>query len=117
MSEIQIISKFKEKPRLRKTWWAMGLGLATFLELPLLGALGIIIQPLIDGPGGSIIAGIFGVGSIIFILSFSISALVFSLKAYKKGERSWVLWVGFVPAILINLFWLIFLVGEVVSPH
>jgi uncharacterized membrane protein len=119
----EVISKFKEKPRTKTAWWAMGLGLSTILIPPLLGIFAAVIRPIIDkasmvGRASSENVGAtvgFGVG--VFSLILSVSALVAGIIALKKGERSWALWVGFIPAILVGAFWIFMVVGEFVFPH
>ncbi|TSC95104.1 MAG: hypothetical protein CEN87_116 [Parcubacteria group bacterium Licking1014_1] len=115
----EIISKFKEHPKTKKAWWAMGLGLGTLLAMPILGIFASVIRPMIDSisvnsenTGASI--G-FGVGVVALI--FSISAIVAGVSAFKKGERSWVLWIGFVPAMLVGAFWVFMIIGEFIFPH
>jgi hypothetical protein len=44
----EIISRFREKPRTRTAWWAMGLGLATILGGPALGIFAAFVHPIID---------------------------------------------------------------------
>ena len=112
------ISAFKDSPKTKTAWWAMGLGLASLFVPPFLGIFAAVIRPLIDQATGSESIGIpIGFGMVVFALALSISALVLGILAYKKGERSWVLWLGFVPAILIGLFWIFMVVGEFVYPH
>ncbi len=112
-----IISKFREKPKTRTAWWAMGLGLSVFLMGPMLGIFAAVIRPLIDEATnetvGAAIGFLFGIGALVL----SIAALVTGIRAYRKGERSWVMWVGFVPSIMVALFWVFLLVGEFAVPH
>lgn len=115
----EVISKFKEMPKTKTAWWAMGLGLGTLLVMPILGIFASVIRPMIDPISvnsentGARIG--FGVGVVALI--FSISAIVAGVSAFKKGERSWVLWVGFVPAILVGAFWIFMIIGEFIFPH
>ena len=117
--EGKIISKFMGKPKTKTAWWAMGLGLGTLLVMPILGIFASVIRPMIDSISvnsentGARIG--FGVGVVALI--FSISAIVAGVSAFKKGERSWVLWVGFVPAILVGAFWVFMIIGEFIFPH
>ena len=114
----EIISKFKEHPKTKTAWWAMGLGLSTILVVPLLGIFfPAVIRPLIDKASSENVgaAAGFNVGPVSLILS--IFALVTCVRAFKKGERSWVLWVGFVPAIMAGAFWAFMIIGEFVFPH
>lgn len=120
---MQIISKFKEKPKTRIAWRAMWLGLGTLLVPPFLGIFAAVIRPMIDaaslksGSGADTIGMVFGFAAALFALALSVSALVAGISAFKKGERSWVLWVGLVPAILIGCFWIFMFIGEFLFPH
>ena len=113
----EVISKFKEKPRTKTAWWAMGLGLATILVYPLLGIFAAVVRPMIDKASNENVGAVAGFGSMIVALILSVSALVTGVCAFKKGERSWVLWVGFVPAILVGAFWVFMIIGEFIFPH
>ncbi len=115
----EIISQFREKPKTPTAWWAMYLGLATLLIPPLLGIFAAVIRPLIDRVSvNNENAGItIGIGSAVLALTLSVTALIISIRAFRKGERSWVLWLGFMPAILIGAFWIFMIVGEFLFPH
>jgi hypothetical protein len=113
----EIISHFRERPKTRIAWWAMGLGLATFFIPPFLGIFAAFIRPLIDQAAGETTGMIMGFGGAICSLALSAAALATAIRAYRKGERSWVLWVGFIPAILIGTFWVFMVVGELLFPH
>jgi len=114
----EVISKFKEKPKTKTAWWAMGLGLATILVVQvLLSIFAAVIRPMIDKASNENIGATIGFSVMIFALVLSVSALVAGILAYRKGERSWVLWAGFVPAILTGAFWIIMIFGEFLFPH
>ena len=113
----EIISKFREKPKNKTAWRAMWLGLATFLIFPALGIFAAIINPLIIRITGERIGMVSGFVMVILSLMLSISALIIGIRAFRQGERSWVLWVGFIPAILVGLFWIFMIVGEILIPH
>jgi len=44
----EIISKFGEKPKYKKTWWAMYTGLAAFIVPFFLGIFTALIRPIVD---------------------------------------------------------------------
>jgi len=113
----EVISKFKEKPRTKIAWWAMGLGLGTIFVWPMLGMFAAVIRPIIDKASSENVGGTVGFGAGFVSLILSVSALVAGVRAFKKGERSWVLWVGFVPAILVGAFWIFMIIGEFIFPH
>ena len=70
----------------------MGLGLSAVL---LLAAR--IVLPDVDVSWGELNV----VPALVLVLG--ISALVTGITAYRKGERSFVLWIGLVPGILFAL--------------
>ena len=95
----------------------MYLGIATLFIPTFLGIFAAVIRPLIDKVSNESVGRVVGFGVGIFAFVLSVSALVIGILAYRKGERSWVLWVGFVPAILIGAFWIFMIIGEVLIPH
>ena len=114
----EVISTFREKPRTKTAWWAMGLGLGTLLLAgPTLGIFAAVIRPMIDRVSGENVGAAAGFGLGVVALALPVFALVAGIRAFKKGERSWVLWVGFVPAILVGAFWVLMIVGEFMFPH
>ncbi|MGA7677744.1 MAG: hypothetical protein WCA51_05150 [Dehalococcoidia bacterium] len=115
--EKEVSSKFKEKPKTKMAWWAMGLGLSSILIFPFFGIFAAVIRPIIDKASSEIVGVVVGFGSIIVALILLVSALVTGVRAFKKGERSWVLWVGFVPAILVGVFSVFMIIGEFIFPH
>lgn len=97
----------KKLPKHKSAWLAMALGLLSILEFPLL-----LLYSLITKRAGATQFGpnIGFVGIIVTVV-----ALVVGTVIYCKGERSWVLWLGYIPAILLGGFWLILLVAELFS--
>jgi len=95
----------------------MGLGLATILVGPILGIFAAVLRPVIDRASSENVGATVGFGVGVFSLILSVSALVAGVIALKKGERSWALWVGFIPAIFVGAFWIFMVVGEFVFPH
>ncbi len=96
----------------------MGLGLGTILGGPMiLGFFVAVIRPLIDKASSENTGAAIGFNLGIVLLLLSVFAIVTGIRAFKKGERSWVLWVGFVPAILSGAFWVFMIIGEFIFPH
>lgn len=95
----------------------MGLGLATFFISSFLGIFAAVIRPMIDQASSENIGAAMGFGAGVFALVLSVAALVAGIRAFRKGERSWVLWVGFVPAILVAAFWIFMVGGKFIFPH
>lgn len=113
----KIASQFKDRPKYKFTWWAMWFGLA-ILFLPMgLGIFASIIRPYIDKVLSENVGQIVGYGFGFFAVAISLLAIVTSFVAYKKGERSWVAWVGLIPAMLLLLFWIFMIIGEALFQH
>jgi uncharacterized membrane protein (DUF485 family) len=116
----EIISKFKEKPKTKIGWRVLYLGLSAFFIPLFLVTFNTVIRLWIDrasvNPNRSI--GIpMGFASAVLALVLSIYAIIVSIRAFKIGERSWVVWLGFIPSVLIALFWSFMFVGELIFPH
>lgn len=77
----------------------------------------LLFRPLIDEASSENVGAVAIFGSMIIAFVLSISALVTGFRVFKQGERSWVLWVGFIPAILAGLFWIFMIMGEFIFPH
>lgn len=102
-----IISRPQKPPALNITWWGMAAGLLAFLSL--LAAFFVNIA-LPEAPSGAAPVLSIVLGNL--MLLFGIAALVLTGIALAKGERSWAVWVGFVPAALICAFWAFMFVGD-----
>jgi len=111
------ISHFKEKPQTKIGWWTMGLGLATVVIGPMLGIFTALLRQIVDKE--SVTSQNFALGFTggLFGLILAVATYVSFARAFKKGERSWVLWVGLVPAVLIGAFWIFMIIGEFIFPH
>ncbi len=112
-----IISKFNELPKTKVAWWAMGLGLTMIFSGPIMGIFAAVIRPLIDITINENVGSLIGFGLIPILFILLISALVCSILAFKRGERSWSMWVGLIPSILACTFWVFMIVGEFFFPH
>lgn len=116
--EKQIIrSKFKDIPKTKIGWWALGLGLVSVLSGPLTGLYSSVIRPLLSSLWGESRSGAFGINLGLFSLVVSVAAVTLGGIALRKGERSWVVWLGFIPALLSLVFWLTMIVGELIFPQ
>ena len=111
------LNTFKDGPKTKTAWWAMRLGLATLLVFPFLGIFASFVRPMIDKATSETLGAAIGFGAGAFGIVLSISAIIAGIRAYRAGERSWALWLGFIPAILIGCFWILMIVGEFVFPH
>ncbi len=97
----------KNKPKTWVAWLAMVLGLLVALEMPALAAFSYLSNRMAATEFGPSI-GITGI-------LLTAAALIAGMVAYRKGERSWVLWVGLIPALLLGAFWALMLVVEIIS--
>jgi hypothetical protein len=112
-----VISKFKERPKTKTAWRAAWFGLVTLLIPPMLDIFAAVIRPIIDRVSSENTGAAIGFASGIAALILSISAIAACVNAFKKGERSWFLWAGFIPAVLTGVFWVFVIVGEFIFPH
>jgi hypothetical protein len=116
-----IVSTFKEKPKTKTGWWTLWLGISALLVIPVLAFSATLVRRLLDPvsfkemPPGIVAGPAFNA----FLVSFTLSilAVVTGIRAIKSGERSWAIWVGLLPAIVMASFWLMMVVGELLFPH
>lgn len=101
-----VISKFKEKPKTKLGWWVMGLGLALFLMTQFLGLFTSVIRPILMKNGSSASSPAFGLGLGMFANMLCLAVLVTGFLALRKGERSWAVWLGLIPALLFVLMYM-----------
>lgn len=94
------------------------MGLLSIAVVPFLGLLNalfrIVFDPASFQPSTLFYPVMVGV---LFSLGFAIATLVDFIQYRKMGERSWKMWVGFIPAFLVFCFWMFMIVGELVFPH
>jgi uncharacterized membrane protein YhaH (DUF805 family) len=113
----QILSKFEDSPKTKIGWGAMWLGLSTIFIMPLLGIFGAILSPMITVSLGERFQLWTGIILEILIVALLVSAVTVGIRAFRKGERSWLFWLGFTPAILSTVFFIFMIVGEFIFPH
>lgn len=115
----KIISKFKEKPKTKAARRALWLGLSAMFIFHIVDVIMHIIRWILDPTNThpTPVWGIIAIASVVFSLVLSVSALVVGIRAFKRGERSWMLWLGFVSAILNGAFWIFMIIGEFLFPH
>ena len=97
-------------------WWAFWLGIASVIWGVLLPSLPRLLRAA-GGAAGWPIPVPVGLTSVTLEFSLAASALAAGIVALKKGERSWLTLVGFVAAFIVGGFWILFALGEVLSPH
>lgn len=115
----EVISKFKEMPKTKVAWWAMILGLGPVLLGPILGVIAALLSSIIN-KADEAVGGAIGLCAVFIPLIFVIAAIITSVCAFVKGERSWVVWARFIPAILggtLNIFLFGQLIFPLIFPH
>lgn len=105
-----ISSGLKSKTSDNKSWSSMWLGLASLLTFPILGASAAVLRPYLDETFGSTIGTVATVIVALLCIAFIIYALVVNIRTFRRGERSWVMWLGLIPVSIIGLL-LFYLVG------
>lgn len=90
----------------------MGLGVAAIVGDILPGIFGVARPAIHENIGAT-----FWFYLMVFVFILSIAALVVSINGLGKGERSWGLWAGFIPAVLIISFYLLRFVGGFDLPY
>ncbi|NTV44674.1 MAG: hypothetical protein HGA67_03180 [Candidatus Yonathbacteria bacterium] len=115
MEEEQKISAWKSASRTVRV--AAVLGVLSLLLPTMLGMFAAVGAPLFTAVFGEMAGRITGFGIGIGALLFTILVVVMAIRAWRTGERSVLVWVGVVPAILIVLFWVVMIIGEFLFPH
>lgn len=111
------LSSIVEKPKTRTAVRAMIMGLATLLSGPILGINAAVVRPFIDKSLGEIVGTVVTLVVVVIVFVYVAMAFVVGLRTLMKGERSWAVWLGFIPATLAVAFWLFMLVVEIFFPH
>ena len=86
------ISVFRDMPKTKGGRWAFGLSFGALLSGPLLGVSAAVFVPFVQDKVGDTAATIFGSTVALLVVSAFIAALFLSIRAYRKGERSWAVW-------------------------
>jgi MFS family permease len=96
-------------------WWATGLAWSAVVVGVLLPSLTSAFGPLQERLGRRGIP----VGSSLVLVEvlLAVLAVLFCLLALRRHDRAWLLIAGFVFVALVGGFWILFTLGEVVSPH
>ncbi len=100
--------RFLALPHERLGWWAVGLAAGVVVLLPVLGAIA-GFGTADWGWGVRLALGLSGTAAVATALAAGVIAVI----AIVKGERSLVLLVP----LLFGAFWVIFVLGEFLSPH
>lgn len=103
------------KPTTGLGWWVFGLGLATVVMGP-----GVFVLPQLArrtfGEGMPIRIPM-GMASVLLEVVLAVATITVAIPAFRRGERSWLTLLAFVPAVVVGGFWVLFAAGEVLFPH
>lgn len=50
-------------------------------------------------------------------ISLPVAAVILGAQALMGHDRRWQVWLGFLLGLLPALFWLFFVIGEIIFPH
>jgi hypothetical protein len=112
------MNSFLAKPKTKGAWQVMWIGLLSLLVGPFFGFFMSVIRNVFDPVSYNPTTGLpVGLVGVFLGLGLSITTIVSFIKLYKSGERSLVLWAGFIPAVLVGVFWIFMIIGELLFPH
>jgi hypothetical protein len=83
----------------------MRLGLATLAGVPLVSFLTAVILPAFNVEFTDEMGRTLGVSLGVFSLLVGVAAIVAGILALPRGERSWLVWLGLILAILTLIVW------------
>lgn len=118
--ENKSLRAFPEKAKMKLASWALGLTVTAIVIIPVLGLLASGMHRLFDpasvNPTRSILSQA-GFSGMLLSALLSLAGAAAGVKAFQKGERSWMMWVGWFLALFILGFWIFMIVGEIAYPH
>lgn len=93
-------------------------GLGSVVAPAVVGLLNSLFRYLFDpvSTGGQFRFTVGFIGSLISLV-FSIVTITTGIAAFRAGHRSWYLWLGLIPAMLVGAFWVFMIAGEFIYPH
>lgn len=95
----EIISTFKELPKTKVAWWAFGSGLSLILLL----IINMVSKIDISWGNLNVMPAL--------LIPLLILAITTCTMAYRKGERSYIVWIGIAPTILFTLLMIMEITG------
>jgi hypothetical protein len=98
-------------------WWAFWLGGFTVVWGILLPVLPQLIRTAIGATPNSVIPIPGGFFSAVLEIVLAVAAILVSIAAFRKGERSWLTLLAFIGTIFVGGFWILFALGEVIFSH
>ena len=102
-------------PRSSIGWWSVALAVLAIVWVIVGRPIQQALKPRAC-PGGVLCTD--GRHYVALALLLGLTASVLGLVALiRRGERSLLLWLTLVPAVLFTAFWTLFAAGELLSPH
>ncbi len=111
------MSKPGELPKTKTARWAIGLGAAMLFTGPVLGIFAAAIRPLIDEASSEAVGQALGFVSMGLVIAAYFAALATNIISWRRGERSLLMLIGYIPTALATAFWVFMLAGELLFPH
>lgn len=97
-------------------WWAVAIAVLAIAWAALFPSLMSPLSERLHGTPFRWLSG--GREGLTFALLLGVVAGALALRAMVAfHDRARLLWLALIPSLLMTLFWLIFAIGEVVSPH
>lgn len=105
---VQASSTFRQRPRTKLGWWAVGL-LAAFVVMYIINA-GVFMQLSAPEWMNQTLLPAFGILMVLCGLATGVAALI---ALIRKRERSWLVWLALLPGAMMVFL----LMGEFLVPH
>lgn len=105
------------RPTTASGWWTIWLGTAAVVTAVLMPIIALGVLPSLLTAGDQVVAAGIGFGLGILEMLLVVSTLLAGSLALASGERSPLVWLALVPSVLIAVFGLFLLIGElIISP-
>ena len=105
------------KPATRTGWWGFGLGVAAVAWGLFATSIPMMIRQMIPEDTAPPLFLPIGLATVAVAVLLAISAIVVGIRSIRSGDRSVLLFLGFVPGLVVGGFWIVFAIGEVLIPH
>lgn len=105
------------KPSSKAGWWAFGLGVGAAVWGFFVTSLPMLLRPWLESVFGGRVMIPLGLTGLGVAVALAIAAITVGIVALRRGDRAWLVFAGFVPAVIVGGFWILFAVGELLIPH